>query len=157
MALAKEDGKKRFSEEEAAILIDVYIQIQETKISRAEAIQKASEELNLVKKIIDSGLYEIEDAFERGFNSNASYIFIDMVDYYQNDRIYFDEVLQRAKKQIKELQVQQLQKNNATNIEDKKTRKGFSEEETAILLMNISKYNQENFLEEKQHKMFLLH
>ncbi len=134
MALAKEDGKKRFSEEEAAILIDVYIQIQETKISRAEAIQKASEELNLVKKIIDSGLYEIEDAFERGFNSNASYIFIDMVDYYQNDRIYFDEVLQRAKKQIKELQVQQLQKNNATNIEDKKTRKGFSEEETAILI-----------------------
>jgi len=108
MALAKEDGKKRFSEEEAAILIDVYIQIQETKISRAEAIQKASEELNLVKKIIDSGLYEIEDAFERGFNSNASYIFIDMVDYYQNDRIYFDEVLQRAKKQIKEFLLNML-------------------------------------------------
>ncbi len=114
-----------WSEEETAILIDAYLQIESRKLSRVEAIQQTSTALrNRAKNL---GM-EIDDIFrnENGislqlsilgnaFNnklstlSNAPSIFVDMINQYKTNRPYFDKVLNRAKEQAEITQMEQQQ------------------------------------------------
>lgn len=132
MILKNKKDKKGLNEQEVTILIDAYIQVQEKKLSKEEAIQKVSKELrqraiNIGMKIdeffrsvadISARWYDVENAFEYGFHSKfrpkAPYIFIDMVDCYQNNKTYFDEVLQTAKQQVN---LHKVQHSVQTNIQ----------------------------------------
>lgn len=139
MTLKNKKYKKGFSDQEATILIDAYIQVQEKKLSKEEAIQKVSKELrqraiNIGMKMEESFrsvavIYtmwnDVKDVFEYGFRSKAPFIFIDMVDCYQNNKTYFDEVLQTAKQQVNihkiqqsvETSIEKVQKQQQTNVE----------------------------------------
>ncbi|MEY8319949.1 hypothetical protein AAK894_02585 [Lachnospiraceae bacterium 46-61] len=132
MTLKNKKYKKGFSDQEATILIDAYIQVQEKKLSKEEAIQKVSKELR--QRAINIGMkmeesfrsvsdinvmwHEVENVFEHGFRSKAPYIFIDMVDCYQNNKTYFDEVLQTAKQQVN---LHKIQQSVETSVEKVRT------------------------------------